>query len=192
MSTRLWLAKVLPFFLISGALSAATLLGDYALHRYGLAWVGRYLGIPGVALIALSMIYSLRKRKHIAWGKPATLLAFHEFAAWLGSLLVLVHAGIHCYSLLPWLAALAMSVNVLSGLVGKLLLASSRQVVNERRRQLQAEGRSADEIDAQLFWDSAAVRVMNQWRKVHIPVFIAFVVLALAHIISALLFWSWQ
>jgi hypothetical protein len=192
MSTRLWLAKVLPFFVISGALAAATLLGDYALHRFGLAWLGRYLGIPGVVLIALSMIYSLRKRKRIAWGRPTMLLAFHEISAWLGSLLVLLHAGIHFNSLLAWLAALAMCINVLSGLVGKLLLASSRQVVNERLRQLQAEGRSPDEIEAELFWDRATVRVMNQWRKVHIPVFVAFVALALAHSVSALLFWSWQ
>jgi hypothetical protein len=32
---------------------------------------------------------------------------------------------------------------------------------------------------------------MTQWRKVHIPIFIVFAVLALGHIFSIFLFWGW-
>jgi len=32
---------------------------------------------------------------------------------------------------------------------------------------------------------------MAQWRKVHIPIFIVFVVLSLGHIASIFLFWGW-
>jgi hypothetical protein len=32
---------------------------------------------------------------------------------------------------------------------------------------------------------------MTKWRKVHIPIFIVFVILALGHIISIFLFWGW-
>ena len=31
----------------------------------------------------------------------------------------------------------------------------------------------------------------TKWRKVHIPIFIVFAVLALGHIISIFLFWGW-
>ena len=127
--TSLWRHHILPFSLLLGLLAVATLAGDYLLHQLNLVWVGRYLGIPGTVLIIISLIYSLRKRKVITAGNPKSLLTFHEFAAWLGSLLVLIHAGIHFNAILPWLATMAMSVNVLSGLVGKLLLDQSRRHV---------------------------------------------------------------
>jgi hypothetical protein len=43
--------------------------------------------------------------------------------------MVLIHAGIHFNALLPWLATVAMAVNVVSGMVGKLLLERSRRHV---------------------------------------------------------------
>ena len=85
-------------------------------------WVGRYLGIPGTILILGSLVYSLRKRKYIRSGNPKTLLTLHEIGTWLGSAMVLIHAGIHFNAILPWLATIAMGVNVISGLVGKLSL----------------------------------------------------------------------
>ena len=42
---------------------------------------------------------------------------------------VLIHAGIHFNAILPWLATVAMGVNVISGMVGKLLLDRSRRHV---------------------------------------------------------------
>jgi len=36
-----------------------------------------------------------------------------------------------------------------------------------------------------------ALGAMAQWRKVHIPIFIVFAVLALGHIFSIFLFWGW-
>ena len=119
MKTSLWRRHVLPFILMLGLLAMATLAGDYVLHRLNLVWVGRYLGIPGTLLIVGSLVYSMRKRKYISTGDPKFLLKVHEFSAWLGSLLVLIHAGIHFNTLLPWLATVAMAVNVVSGLVGK-------------------------------------------------------------------------
>lgn len=189
---RLWTARILPFASISGALIIATLLGDYALHRLGLVWIGRYLGIPGTLLILAALTYSLRKCKHITWGKPTRWITFHEFGAWLGAWLVLLHSGVHFNSVLAWIATAAMCINVLSGLVGKLLLTSSRQLVGERRKGLLAAGMAAEQVEAQIFWDSVAVRVMSQWRKLHIPIFIAFAVLALAHIVSVFVFWGWR
>ncbi len=63
MKRSLWLEHVLPFTLLLGLLAAATLSGDYLLHRLNLVWVGRYMGIPGTLLIIGSLYYSARKRK---------------------------------------------------------------------------------------------------------------------------------
>jgi len=191
MTTSLWRQHILPFAVLLGLLAAATLAGDYLLHRLNLVWVGRYLGIPGTILIIGSLVYSLRKRKVITAGNPKTLLTLHEFGAWLGSLMVLIHAGIHFNAILPWLATLAMGVNVISGMVGKLLLKRSRQHVQGQREHFQLRGVSRAEAEQAVFWDAVTLDAMNQWRKVHIPIFIVFAVLSLGHIISIFLFWGW-
>lgn len=191
MNSSLWRRHVLPFFLLLGLLGAAALAGDALLHRFNLAWIGRYLGIPGTLLIIASFAYSLRKRKMIASGSAKAYLAFHEAAAWLGSLLVLIHAGVHFNAILPWLATVAMGVNIVSGLVGKLLLDRSRRHVQEQREQFQLRGLSRPEVEQAVFWDAVGVDTMTRWRKVHIPIFVAFAVLSLGHIFSIFLFWSW-
>ena len=192
MKSSLWREHLLPFTLLLGVLAAATLAGDYVLHRFNLVWVGRYMGIPGTLLIIGSLYYSLRKRKFVSAGDPKTLLKLHEFSAWLGSLMVLIHAGIHFNAILPWLATVAMGVNVVSGLVGKMLLNQSRRHVQGERTQYQLRGLSKTEVDRAVFWDAVALGAMAQWRKVHIPIFIVFAVLALGHIFSTFLFWGWR
>lgn len=191
MEKSLWRQHILPFTLLLGVLAAATLLGDYLLHRLDLVWVGRYLGIPGTLLTILSLVYSLRKRKYIASGNPKTLLSLHEIGTWLGSLMVLIHAGIHFNAILPWLATIAMGVNVISGMVGKMLLDRSRHHLQGQREHFQLRGLSRPEVEQALFWDSVMLDTMAKWRKVHIPIFVVFAVLALGHIISIFLFWGW-
>ncbi|WP_211203871.1 hypothetical protein [Candidatus Accumulibacter phosphatis] len=189
--TSLWRQHVLPFSLLVGMLAAATLAGDYLLHRLNLVWVGRYMGIPGTILIIGSLVYSLRKRKFITTGNAKSLLTLHEIGTWLGSLMVLIHAGIHFNAILPWLATVAMGVNVISGMVGKLLLDRSRRHVQGQRDSFQLRGLSRPEAEQAVFWDAVAVDAMTLWRKVHIPIFIVFATLALGHIISIFLFWGW-
>lgn len=191
MKSSLWREHVLPFTLLLGLLAAATLAGDYLLHRFNLVWVGRYMGIPGTLLIIGSLYYSLRKRKYVRTGDPKALLKMHEFGTWLGSLMVLIHAGIHFNAILPWLATVAMGVNVISGMVGKMLLNQSRQHVQGERTQYQLRGLSKPDVEQAVFWDAVALGAMAQWRKVHIPIFIVFAVLALGHIFSIFLFWGW-
>lgn len=191
MERSLWRKHILPFTLLLGLLAAATLVGDYALHRFNLVWVGRYLGIPGTILIILSLYYSLRKRKYVSSGNPKTLLSLHEFGSWLGALMILIHAGIHFNAILPWLATVAMGVNVISGMVGKMLLDRSRRHLQGQREHFQLRGLSRPEVEQTLFWDAVMLDAMTQWRKVHIPIFIVFAVLSLGHIISIFLFWGW-
>ena len=191
MKSSLWREHVLPFTFLLGLLAAATLAGDFVLHRFDLVWVGRYMGIPGTLLIIGSLYYSLRKRKYVTSGDPKSLLKMHEFGTWLGSLMVLIHAGIHFNAILPWLATVAMGVNVISGMVGKMLLSRSRQHVQGEREHFQLRGLSKSEVEQAVFWDAVALGAMAQWRKVHIPIFIVFAVLALGHIVSIFLFWGW-
>lgn len=191
MTSSLWRQYVLPFTVLLGLLAAGTLAGDYLLHRMNLVWVGRYLGIPGTLLIIGSLVYSLRKRKFITAGNPKTLLTLHEIGTWLGSLMVLLHAGVHFNAILPWLATVAMGVNVISGMVGKLLLARSRNYVQAQREQYQLGGLSHPEVERAVFWNAVTLDAMTKWRKVHIPIFIVFAVLSLGHIISIFLFWGW-
>lgn len=183
---------VLPLLVLFLGLMVATAVIDALLHAAGLAWIGRYVGIPGTLLILGSLGYSLRKRKHIGRGQPRTWLRAHEVMAWTGSLLVLVHAGIHFNALLPWLALAAMVVNVLSGLVGKFLLGRSGRHLASKRAHLSQQGLAAPEVESRVFWDEIALDMMRQWRTVHFPIALAFGVLALGHIVSIFLFWGWH
>ncbi len=190
-SANLFSRTALPFYLSLLALAAAALLVDAALHLLDIVWVGRYLGIPGILLIIGSFGYSLAKRRIIK-GKPAPLLRVHERMAWAGSLLVLVHAGIHFNAIFAWLAVAAMLLNIASGLTGKYLLQRARLRLEAARQKLRDEGVSGAELDERNYWDSLTFDAVKQWRIVHYPITLAFAVLAIAHILVIFLFWGWK
>ena len=189
---RLFSHEVVPFFLALVALALSALLCDALLHWFDAVWVGRYLGIAGTLLILGSFGYSLRKRKLIHAGNPAVLLAWHERMAWAGSLLVLVHAGIHFNAVLAWLAVWAMLINVASGLTGKFLLKRARNRLEQARQRMAAQGVSVADLQERLYWDSLTFDAVKQWRVVHFPITLAFAVLALTHIVAVFLFWGWS
>lgn len=184
--------EVAPFLAMFALLVVATFVGDVLLHAFGLVWVGRWLGIPGTLLILLSFLYTLRKRRVIAGGKPSLFLRAHEALTWLGALMVLVHAGIHFTAILPWLALIAMLVNIISGMTGKFLLDRGRRHLMEKKRLFQQRGLSDRESELEVFWDATTLDVMAKWRKVHFPVTLAFAVLTTGHILSILMFWNWR
>ena len=184
--------EVVPFLLAFFALVALALLSDGLLQAVDAVWVGRYLGIAGTLLILTSFGYSLRKRKTIRFGRPMRWLRWHEAMAWLGSLLVLVHAGVHFNAILGWIAVAAMLINVLSGLTGKLLLDRSRRRLEQARQQMRAQGLSEREVEERMYWDSVTFEWVKQWRVIHLPITLAFAALALTHICSEFLFWSWR
>ena len=189
---RLFTREVLPFALSLLALAAAALAVDGVLHWFDAVWIGRHLGIPGVVMIVLSLAYSLRKRGVISTGRPATLLRLHEAMAWAGSLLVLVHAGIHFNAILGWLAVWAMLINVASGLTGKFLLDRARRRLEQARQKMRLQGLSAEQLAERTYWDSLTFDTVKHWRAVHFPITLAFAVLVLAHIVAIFLFWGWR
>lgn len=188
----MFLREILPFYLRLVVLAAVTLLIDLILHLSDMVWIGRYLGIPGVILILLSFGHSLRKRGLIKSSNPVRLLRMHEWLAWTGSTLVLVHAGIHFNSVLAWLAVAAMAVNITSGLTGKYLVQRSQRWLKQAKTNLRDEGLADNEIEQQLFWDSLAASLVRKWRTIHLPIALAFAVLATAHILAIFLFWGWK
>jgi hypothetical protein len=183
---------VLPFYLSLAVLALATLALDAALHFFGLVWLGKWLGIPGVLLIVFSFGYSLRKRNIISIGQPVKLLRLHQRMAWAGALLILVHGGVHFNSWLAWLAVWAMLLNVASGLTGKFLLQRAASRLAANRQQLRESGLDEAALEERLHWDTLTYDTVRQWKVLHIPVASAFAVLAFAHIVSELLFWGWS
>jgi cytochrome b561 len=192
MKPKLITREVLPFLISFAMLVLAALFIDGVLHVLNLVWIGRYLGILGTLMILGSFRYSMRKRKLIKTGNPATLLRIHEYLAWTGSLLILVHAGIHFNSILGWLAVVAMLINIGSGLAGKFLLDRARKRINASRQTLLKQGVPEPAMEEHIYWDTMTFDVVKQWRAVHFPITLAFAVLSLAHIIAIFLFWGWK
>jgi hypothetical protein len=186
------LSEILPFYLRLAVLAAATLAIDLGLHVLNLAWIGRYLGIPGVILVLASFGHSLRKRGLIRFGDPVLLMRLHEWLAWIGSTLILVHAGIHFNAVLAWLAVAAMMVNIASGLTGKYLVQRAHFWLKDAKAQLHAQAVSDSLIEHQLHWDSLGARLVRKWRTIHLPIAAVFAVLATAHIIAIFVFWGWK
>lgn len=184
--------EILPFYSRILILAAVTLLIDLVLHLTDMVWIGRYLGIPGVILILLSFGHSLQKRGVIKSAKPVRLLRLHEWLAWAGSTMVLVHAGIHFNAVLAWIAVIAMGVNIISGLTGKYLVQRTQRWMKQARTELRDKGLDEEAIEQQLFWDSLAAGWVKKWRAIHLPIAMAFAVLATAHILSTFLFWGWK
>ena len=192
MERSLLLREVTPFLTMFVALIVATTIVDGLLHLFDLIWIGRYLGIPGSIIILLSFAYSLRKRKIITFGNPKRLLNLHIALTWTGALMILVHAGIHVYAVLPWLALIAMLINVISGMTGMYLLGRSRRFLESKRQDYKGQGISDEAIEKKLFWDATAYGLMKRWREIHLPITVVFAVLSIAHILSIFLFWQWR
>lgn len=191
MAIRFTITRILPALALFLALLAGTLLVDLLLHVLKLAWVGRYCGVVGTALLVVSFLYSLRKRKLIGFGSPRGLLRSHEALGWIGALVLLVHGGIHFHALIPWLALAAMVVVVASGLTGKLLLEDARASLKARETELRQVRRAAAEIEKELLGHALLVDTMKQWRRVHLPLTMVFLALAILHVATTLLFWRW-
>ncbi len=187
---------VLRFFL----LLMFARISDELLHGAGFSDVGRDLAIPGVGLMMISFVYSLRKKisgqksgfsRAPSWFKSLPLkpvLTFHEIAALLGVYLVLIHAGIHMHALLPWAAVFAMLTVVISGFTGHVLYLRVRKSIETKRDSLLKDGHEAEDVEEKLFRASVMAKTMLSWRKIHFPLTAIFTALALLHVLSAVLF----
>ena len=192
MNSSLIRKEVMPFMTMFGLLIVTTVIVDVVLHQFKLVWVGRWLGIPGVILIVLSFLYSMRKRNLIQFGKPKSLLTLHEALTWTGALMILIHGGIHIYTLLPWIALFFMLINIISGMTGTYLLRRSRLFIANKKTLISDAKLSELEKNERLFWDATTFELMKKWRTIHLPITFSFVALAIAHVLSVFVFWEWK
>lgn len=183
------LGRLVPSILIFLAVPALAVGADVVLHAADLAWVGRWLGPVGTGFVVASFAYSLRKRRWIASGSPKTLLALHEVLAWIGAVLLLVHAGIHLNAWIPWLATFALLVVTASGLAGKYLLADARRALEGRKAELAAEGLAPAEVEQRLAAMALLTGTMQRWRTVHMPLTTVFAALVVVHVAATVLLW---
>ena len=188
MKQSILIRHVLPFVIWYVLMILVTIVIDYLLHYFKFVSVGLYFGYVGTFLIIFSFIYSLRKRNYITLGSPKYYLRFHEYMAWVGSVMILVHAGIHFNAQLAWLAVLMLLINVASGLVGKFLLKTARDSLSAKRQNLADTGIGKDEVDKKLFFDAVMVDAMRKWREIHLPISLMFGILSILHIITVFIF----
>ena len=188
MKSSLLFRQVIPFTLLYLMMILAVIIIDYLLHHFQIVWVGRQLGLAGTLFIAFSFIYSLRKRRIIKDGSPKQLLLLHEYLAWIGSVMLLVHAGIHFNAILPWLAVYMLLINVASGFVGKYLLRNASTTLTESRLEWLRSGLTEEETEKKVFFDSITVSAMQHWRVIHLPIAYLFGLLSLLHILTVLMY----
>jgi hypothetical protein len=72
------------------------------------------------------------------------------------------------------------------------LLKSAGRRLESARQELRAQGVPQAALDEQLYWDSLAFDAVRQWKVVHLPITLAFAVLAIAHVVTVFLFWGWR
>lgn len=184
----IFVQQVLPFLFLYSFIICVTLAIDFLLHSVHLVFVGRYLGFIGTCMILFSFVFSLRKRKIIQSGSPKTLIQMHEWLTWAGSVLILVHAGIHFNAILPWLAIFMLLINVASGSVGVFLLKNASITLRTNREELLASGESIEETDKRQHFDTLTVDAMKKWKTIHMPIAVTLGFLSVLHIVTMLMF----
>ena len=182
--------RTLPLTISYLLLIIAGISLDYLLHIANLVWIGRYLGIAGTIFLALSFGYSARKKKLIKNGALKFFLKLHCNTGWIGTLMILVHSGIHFNAILPWAATLLMMVVTASGHIGQYLLRKVKEEVKMNMKQLGINASADDEMEQQHYWDSLTIKTLEQWRTVHMPMVSILVSLTVTHILSIFFFWN--
>lgn len=183
--------RALPLTVSYLLLILAALSLDAILHFAHMAWVGRYLGMPGTLFFLLSFGYSARKKKVITRGPLGTFLKAHCNAGWVGTLMILVHSGIHFNAVMPWAATAFMLIVTGSGHIGQYLL---KKVKAEVKMKLQFSGVTATEenLADEKYWDTLTVRTLEKWRGLHMPLVAVLIALTFIHIATIAIFLNWN
>ncbi|MEW6747855.1 MAG: hypothetical protein AB1486_34465, partial [Planctomycetota bacterium] len=108
------------------------------------AGLGLALGVVGLSLMSLNLTYLLRRAlvRHHRLGSLRSWMGFHVATGILGAACVLVHSGLWLRSAPATVAIFALSVVILSGLVGRYLYARVPRSLEGRLLELE-ELRSA-------------------------------------------------
>jgi hypothetical protein len=119
-------------------------MSDYWLSD--LQWVAHLAGIIGMALIAASMLYTLRKRRWlISQGRMGRWLSWHHWAGFIGGVLALAHTLGNLTGLGLPLVALLLLVLGSSGVY--FLESRAKRPINEARQRLAEARKRRKELD---------------------------------------------
>ncbi len=173
---------------VAGALMVEAILSLDATTPFGHTRYGHAVGWVGLAVTCLVFVYPLRKRTSPAGRWPRGWFRVHVVAGVLGPLLIFLHSGAHYHALVPILAMLSMVIVVLSGIVGQAVHAFGLRTLNDRRHQLQHQGFSDREIDAQLHGMASQEEAFRIWQSIHAPMTLMFLVLTVLHVAGVLFF----
>jgi hypothetical protein len=184
--------RALPLTISYLLLIMAAISLDYILHAAHMAWIGRYLGVAGTAFLVFSFGYSARKKKLIKNGPVKLFLRLHCNAGWVGTLMILVHSGIHFNAFLPWAATAFMMVVTASGHVGQYLLKKVREEVKMKMKMLGVPSVADDDVEQHRYWDTLTVRTLEKWRSIHMPLVVFLLGLTLTHILAVSFFMNWR
>ncbi|NHQ59032.1 hypothetical protein G9409_00255 [Chlorobium sp. BLA1] len=184
--------RTIPLTISYLLLILAAIALDSLLHALNLVWIGRYLGIAGTLSLAFSFIYSVRKKKLITNGPMKFFLKLHCHSGWIGTLMILVHSGVHFNAIIPWAATTLMMIVTASGHVGQHLLKKVKEEVKAKMQQLGINGDVDENIEQRKYWDTLTVKTLEKWRTVHMPMVSFLIALTLTHILTIFFFWNWR
>jgi cytochrome b len=106
--------------------------------------------------------------------------------------MIFVHSGIHFNAILPWMATALMMVVTASGHVGQYLLKKVKDEVKLKIQQLGINASVDEEIEQQQYLDTLTIKILENWRKVHMPMVSVLLALTTIHILSIFFFWNWK
>lgn len=173
---------------VVSALAFEALLSLDKITPFGHTQYGHGVGWAGLAITVLVFVYPLRKRASPSRRWPRGWFRVHMVAGVLGPLLIFIHSGAHYHAVVPILAMGSMVLVVVSGIVGQLVHAVSLRALNEQRHQLQHQGLSEDDVDAQLHGMASQEEAFRLWQAIHAPMTLMFLVFTVLHVAGALFF----
>ncbi|MGC3973426.1 MAG: hypothetical protein QM771_03470 [Nitrospira sp.] len=173
---------------VMSALAFEALLSLDKVTPFGHTQYGHGVGWAGLVVTMLVFVYPLRKRFSPPRRWPRGWFQVHMVAGVLGLLLIFIHSGAHYHAIVPILAMGSMVIVVVSGIVGQLVHAFSLRALNEHRHELQHQGLSEGEVDAQLHGMASQEEAFRLWQAIHAPMTLMFLVFTALHVLGALFF----
>ena len=133
-------------------------------------------------------MYPLKRWWHPNRVWPKRWFQVHLVCGLFGPLLIFVHAGAHFHTWVPILALVAMTLVVISGIVGQALHHWAFQTLYDRRHQMAFEGMQKEIIEMRLHDLALQEESLRWWKCFHGPLTVSFFALVLLHIGGALFF----
>ncbi len=181
-----WLRTSVMFIVITGILvigfQIGTLFDDRIRHILG------YLGT--FAMLFGQMYYMRKKFPQLArLGTLKVWLERHEFLAIFGTFLIVVHAGDGTPPRgMALLTFILMLVTAISGALGSFIHKQILKEKSEMRARLKSQGLDAAAIEDEMYAVSFTEEAFRNWKKVHMPITMAFFTMLLLHMFSMIFF----